>query len=53
MEKYRKSSHSIYQCKYHFVGVPKYRFKVLTGEIKDELKDKLQQICENMDIEII
>ncbi len=53
MEKYRKSSHAIYQCKYHFVWVPKYRFKVLRGDVKEELKEKLYQLCENMDIEII
>ncbi len=53
MEKYRKSSHAVYQCKYHFVWVPKYRFKVLQGDVKEEFKEILHQLCENMDIEII
>ena len=53
MDKYRKSSHSTYQCKYHFVWVPKYRFKILTGEVKDELQTILGQLCENMDIIIL
>ena len=53
MDKYRKSTHSTYQCKYHFVWVPKYRFKILTGEVKDELQTILGQICENMDIIIL
>jgi len=53
MEKYRKSTHSTYLCKYHFVWVPKYRFKILTGEVKEELQTILGQLCENMDILIL
>ena len=53
MDKYRKSAHALYQCKYHFVWVPKYRYKMLQGEIKEELKNILSRLCENMDILII
>ena len=30
MGKYRKLSHVVYQCNYHIVWVPKYRFQLLT-----------------------
>jgi hypothetical protein len=30
---YRYSSHTLFQMKYHFVWVTKYRYKVLSGEI--------------------
>jgi REP element-mobilizing transposase RayT len=30
---YRYSSHTLFQMKYHFVRVTKYRYKVLSGEI--------------------
>ena len=30
--KYRYGSHTVFQIKYHFVWVTKYRYKVLTGE---------------------
>ncbi len=53
MEKYRRSAHATYQCKYHFVWVPKYRFKALEGEVKEELRKILHQLCENMEIDII
>ena len=33
MSKYKKQSHVVYKCDYHIVWVPKYRFRVLTGEI--------------------
>jgi putative transposase len=53
MEGCRKSPHATYQCKYHFVWAPKHRFRVLKGEVKEEPKKIMAQICENMDIEII
>ena len=33
MSKYRKQSHVVYKCDYHIVWVPKYRFRILTGEV--------------------
>src|SRR5882672_8425847 len=33
MSRYKKQSHVIYKCDYHIVWVPKYRFRILTGEI--------------------
>ena len=34
MGKYKKLSHVVYKCEYHIVWAPKYRFRILTGEIK-------------------
>ena len=53
MSKYRKQSHVIYKCDYHIVWVPKYRFKVLTGSIKDLVDHDIRMICEwkNCDVE--
>ena len=53
MEGYRKSSHAVYQCEYHFVWVPKYRYQVLVKEVKPRLKDILTELCEWLDITII
>ena len=33
MSKYKKQSHVVYKCDYHIVWVPKYRLRILTGEI--------------------
>ena len=35
MSRFRKLSHSIWHCQYHIVWVPKYRHKILKGEIAD------------------
>ncbi|MBU1122800.1 MAG: transposase, partial [Candidatus Omnitrophota bacterium] len=28
---YRKTPHTVYELKYHFVWIPKYRYSVLEG----------------------
>ncbi len=46
MGKYKKLSHVIYKCDYHIVWVPKYRFRILTGEIKRFVEEDLRMLCE-------
>jgi len=53
MEGYRKSSHAVYRCEYHFVWIPKYRYQVLIKEVKSRLKQIFIELCEWMDIDII
>ena len=49
----RRTRHAIYELKYHFVWIPKYRRKVLNREIKEKLKEIFLQIVEEYDCEII
>ena len=53
MENYRKSSHTVYDLKYHLVWITKYRKPVLTGEIASRARDLIREICKGKDIEII
>ena len=53
MTQLRRTRHAIYELKYHFVWVPKYRRKVLNKEIKEKLKEIFLQIAEEYDFEII
>ena len=46
MGKYRKLSHVVYRCEYHIVWVPKYRFRILTGVIKEMLESDIRMLCE-------
>ena len=50
---YRKGSHTIYDIKYHFVWVTKYRYRVLTRPIAERLRELIKQGCEAMGITII
>lgn len=46
MGKYKKLSHAIYYCKYHIVWVPKYRYRVLRGGIRESLERDIRGISE-------
>ena len=46
MSKYKKLSHVIYKCDYHIVWVPKYRFRILTGQIKVLVEQDIRMLCE-------
>ena len=45
MSRFRKLSHSIWHCQYHIVWVPKYRFRVLTGAIREAVQNGIHAIC--------
>ena len=53
MEHYRRSSHTVYDLKYHLVWVTKYRKPALTGEIAIRLRELVREICKSKDIEIL
>ena len=40
----RKQAHCIYQCQYHVVFIPKYRYEILTKGVKKYLEIKLDEI---------
>ena len=53
MEHYRKSSHTVYDIKYHIVWITKYRKPILRGEIALRVRDLIREICRAKDVEII
>lgn len=53
METYRKSSHSRFDLKHHFVWVTKYRKRVLTGEVGVRLRELVREVCRTNEIEIL
>jgi REP element-mobilizing transposase RayT/transposase len=50
---YRKGSHSIFHHRYHIVWAPKYRFKVLHGEVRNRVREIIRQVCSEMGVTII
>jgi putative transposase len=53
MVEYKKGSHTIYDIKYHFVWVTKYRYKVLDKSIGERLRELIRQGCQTMGITIV
>jgi len=46
MGRYGKLSHVIYKCDYHIVWVPKYRFRILKGALRDLVEGDIRMLCE-------
>ncbi len=53
MSRYRHGSHTVYECHYHFVFIPKYRKPVLRGEVGVRLRELIREICKSYEIEIL
>ena len=49
----RRSSHTKYRCQYHIVFAPKYRRKVIYGELKKDIGQILRKLCEQKNVEIL
>ena len=57
MSRFRKLSQTIWHCQYHIVFVPKYRFRVLTGAIAQEVEKcvrtySAQQKCDIIELNV-
>ena len=53
MSKIKKTRHATYLINYHIVWIPKYRRKILVGEIAEETKKILQAIADEKGWEIL
>jgi len=49
----KHTSHSSYRCEYHIVFAPKYRRKVIYGELKKDIGEILRKLCNEKKVEII
>lgn len=48
----RRSSHNVYDTQYHLVWAPKYRKKILVGEVPERMSELLLEIAESYHIEV-
>lgn len=46
-------SHTIWNCKYHVVFAPKFRRKIIYGQIKQDVAKIISMLCKRKGIEII
>ena len=53
MSRFKKLSKSIWHCKYHIVWVPKYRLKILTGQIAIEVEKCIRAFSDQLKSEIV
>ena len=53
MTYYSKKSHTVFYHRYHIVWITKYRYKVLTYDIKKRVRELVLQVAEEIGIEVI
>ena len=50
---YQRTSHAVYECKYHLVWAPKYRKMVLSEPVARRCKEVFQETAERHGFEIV
>ena len=50
---YTTGCHTVFHHRYHIVWVPKYRYKVLEGKIRERVRDIAKQVCNEMGVQIV
>lgn len=53
MKGYRKTSHSVYDLKYHLVFITKFRKPVINYQLRLRIRDLTRQVCKEQDVKII
>ena len=49
----RRGNHTVCNLSVHLVWVTKYRYPVLTGDLKKRCRDLLRQVCMTLDVRIL
>ena len=50
MKRFKRLSHSLYECKYHVVFCPKYRFRIFTDDIAEYTRQQVYQLCRQKEL---
>ena len=53
MSDLRKLAHAVWQCKYHIIRCPKYRFKIMKGALRQSVDEILRQLCKWKKLELL
>jgi len=53
MSRFRKLSQTIWHCQYHITWTPKYRYRILTGEIGKDVENCIRAFSEQSSCEVI
>ena len=53
MSRFQKLSQTLWCCQYHIVWVPKYRFRILSGEVAREVANCIRSFSEQKKCKIV
>ena len=49
-KRFKKLSHTIYECKYHIVFCPKYRYRIFKDDIEEYTMQQIYKLCDQKDL---
>jgi len=49
-KRFKRLSHSIYECKYHFVFCPKYRYRIFKDEIAEYTRQEVYRLLRQKEL---
>lgn len=50
MSRFKKLSHTIYECKYHVVYCPKYRYRIFAGDVAEYTRQQISVLCKQKEL---
>jgi len=53
MSRFRKLSQTIWHCQYHVVFVPKYRLRILSGRVGQEVANCIRAFAQQQNCEVV
>jgi len=53
MSRFKRMSHTIWQCEYHIVWTPKYRYRVLQGKVKEEVEAVIREQSRQQGVAVV
>jgi len=48
--RFKRLSHTVYECKYHIVFCPKYRFRIFKNEIAEYTRQRMYVLCNQKEL---
>ena len=49
MTRFKRLSHTIYECKYHIVFCPKYRYRIFKDGVEEYTQQEIYRLCSQKD----
>jgi len=46
---FKRLAHSIYECKYHVVFCPKYRYRIFKNDVEEYTRQQVYRLCQQKD----
>lgn len=49
-QRFKRLSHTLYECKYHIIFCPKYRYRIFKDELGEYTKQQIYRLCQQKEL---